>query len=54
MVVLGVTVTSREVEPLLQLHEPPEPGCGPNFTLVPAEIVTVLVCDQVLPPLVER
>lgn len=51
-----VTVCSREVPEVphpVQLQDPPETGCGPNCTELPALIVTLAVCCQ-LPPFTRR
>jgi hypothetical protein len=45
-----VTVCERavpEVPQPVQLQEPPDTGCGPNSTELPATILTLAVCCQV-------
>lgn len=51
-----VTVCSREVPEVphpVQFQDPPETGCGPNCTELPALIVVLAVCCQ-LPPFTRR
>ena len=46
---VGDTVCSRavpEVPQPVQLQEPPDTGCGPNFTELPAAMLTLGVCCQ--------
>ena len=46
---VGATVCSRavpEVPQPVQLQEPPVTGCGPNFTELPAVMLTFAVCCQ--------
>jgi hypothetical protein len=53
---VGITVCSRavpEVPHPVQLHDPPETGCGPNCTESPALMLTLAVCCQ-LPAFTRR